>query len=266
MMLNNYCDNDLEHNYYPINLEYYNYLYSDHLNYSKLLLNDLIPKFESNNIKSVLDACCGNGNDVVYLSKRGFNINASDLCKNMVGFTKNRFNQTNINHSLFFTSNVLELSKTCNQKFDLVLFRGNTLGHLNSFEQIKAIDELISVTNSNGIILLDYRNGLDYFNSKNIYEQRGYGVDKRLSNLYFSYYKIRFPKDVSKPYLINSHLYVYNYLKFNFTKYSNLIEANYVLKESILKHISNLNLNYEMINTNLKGLPHLETILIYNNI
>lgn len=249
--------------YYPNNLEYYDYIYLDHLKYSKELLNELIPVFKKYEIKTVLDACCGSGNDIVQLQMNNFFVNASDLCQKMIDFTKNRLTKRNIESASFFLSNVLNLNTTCSIKFDLVLFRGNTLGHLTSAEQLKAIDELINVANPNGLILIDFRNGLEYFNKKRLFEQRGFGVDRNLSNLFFSFYKIRHPKLISNPYIIKSFLYVLNYRTLKFYKYINKIEAHYVIKDNIIQHLSKLGLKYQIIRLNQKGLPNLETMLIF---
>lgn len=262
MMANNIYETATS-DYYPNNLEYYDYIYLDHLKYSKELLNDLIPVFKKYKVETVLDACCGSGNDIVQLHEKGFFVNASDLCQKMIDFTKNRFTKSYIESASFFTSNVLNLSKSCNSKFDLVLFRGNTLGHLTCEEQQRAIDELVNTTNPNGLILIDFRNGLEYFNCKKTFEQRGVGVDKKLGNIFFSFYKILFPKSVSNPYTIKSYLYVLNYRTFKFNKYIKEIEAYYVIKENVIQHISNLGLEYQIVSFNQKGLPKLETMLIF---
>lgn len=249
--------------YYPNNLEYYDYIYLDHLKYSKDLLNDLTPVFKHYKVETVLDACCGSGNDIVQLYKNGFSVNASDLCQKMLDFTKKRFTKNYTESASFFTSNVLNLSESCREKFDLVLFRGNTLGHLTLNEQLKAIDELINTTNSNGLILIDFRNGLDYFNNKKSFEQRGIGVDKKLNNIFFSYYRILNPKSVSMPYTVKSYLYILNYRTLIFNKYIKEIEAYYVLKENIIQHISTLGLKFQIVSFKQKGLPKLETMLIF---
>jgi hypothetical protein len=182
----------------------------------------------------------------------------------MIDFTKNRFTKSYIESASFFISNVLNLSKSCYRKFDLVLFRGNTLGHLTSEEQLKAIDELTEIANSNGLILIDFRNGLECFNKKKSFEQRGVGVDRKLRNLFFSFYKILYPKSISNPYTIKSYLYVLNYRSLKLNKYKKEITANFVLKESIINHISTLGLDYKVVTCKTEGLPYLETVLIYN--
>lgn len=257
-------ENIISSNYYPNNLEYYDYLYSDHLAYSKSLLVNLLPIFKYNKINTVLDACCGSGNDVIQLYKEGFEINASDLCDTMVSFTKNRFDVFLKSDTFFFTSNVLNLSKSSLKKFDLVLFRGNTLGHLNSQEQLSAIQELIKVSNSNGLILIDFRNGVKYFERKKKYEQRGYGIDNKLKNIFFSFYRIKFPSILSKPYLIKSYLFIFNYKHFQFINYQKTIQANFVIKENIIEFLKAQKLKYEIVTSDKKGLPFLESILIHN--
>ena len=164
MIISSTNKDKLLHNY-QYNLEYYDYIYSDHRQYSNHLLDTLTPFFLKHHINAIFDACCGSGNDIEQLYKNGFSVNGSDICATMVEFTVNRLRPKNINKSLFFTCNVLDLSKYCNNKYDLILFRGNTLGHLTFEEQKKAIDELIKITNPNGLILIDFRDGVKYFNS-----------------------------------------------------------------------------------------------------
>lgn len=265
MVTTNLNENIISSQHYPSNLEYYDYIYSDHIKYSKTLLTKLLPLFKNKNIHSVLDACCGSGNDVLQLYKQGFEINASDICSTMVSFTEHRFQNCFLSKSSFFISNVLKLSKTTSNKYDLVLFRGNTLGHLNSIEQISAIDELIKVTNPNGLILIDFRSGIEYFSSKRKYEQRGYGIDRKLCNIYFSFYKVTYPSILSEPYTIKSHLFILNYKKIRLINFHKSIKANYVIKDSILRYLQANQLKYEIITSEKGGLPYLESILIYNH-
>jgi SAM-dependent methyltransferase len=265
MVTSNSNENIISSQYYPSNLEYYDYIYSDHIKYSKTLLTKLLPLLKNKNIHSVLDACCGSGNDVLQLYEQGFEINASDICGTMVSFTEHRFQNCFIPKSSFFISNVLKLSKTTPNKYDLVLFRGNTLGHLNSSEQIFAIEELIKVSVPNGLILIDFRNGVDYFANKKKYEQRGYGIDSKLNNIYFSFYRITYPSIISESYTIKSYLFVLNYKKIRFINYNKSIKANFVIKDSILAYLQSKQLKYEIITSEIGGLPYLESILIYNH-
>lgn len=263
MTISSIHKSNISHNY-QYNLDYYDYIYSDHLQYSNHLLDTLAPILKKNNINSVFDACCGSGNDIERLYKNGFFVNGSDICVTMVDFAVNRLQPNNIKKSLFITCNVLDLSKYCKNKYDLVLFRGNTLGHLTFEEQKKAIDELIKITNPNGLILIDFRDGLKYFNSKKIYEQRGVGIDKKFKNIFFSFYKMRFPSNVSMPYTVKTYLFLLNYRKLNFVIYAEEIKANFVLKKNVMDHIFELGLKHKFIDCHKTGLPYLESLLIYN--
>lgn len=265
MIKSNSNENIITSQYYPNNLEYYDYIYSDHLEYSRALLTNLLPVFKENSIHSVLDACCGSGNDVFQLHNMGFEVSASDLCSTMVSFAKSRIPYFSNIPTSFYTSNVLNLSQLIHKKFDLVLFRGNTLGHLNSQEQIVAIEELFKLSNPKGLVLIDFRNGKDYFEKRNKYEQRGYGIDFKLSNIFFSFYRIKYPSNFSEQYTIVSYLLIFNYKKFQFTNYQRIIKANFVDKDKIIHFLQSKKLKYKIIISSRKGLPFLESILIYNN-
>ncbi len=253
-------------NHYPSNLNYYEYIYSDHIKYSNELLTSILPRLRQNSVNSVLDACCGVGNDVEFFLKNQFSVYASDLSQKMVDYTKKRVAKFGIPESHFFQCNALDISKIVDRKFDLVCFRGNTLGHLSNVEQIKLIEELLSVTKDSGFLLLDFRNGEKYFFKKPKYEQRGWGFDRVKKKFYFSFYLLTHSLSLSVKYKIKSILFLLDFRKLRVVRASNQIVAYYVVKESLINSLESKKLKFEFIDVNCKGLPLIETILIKNTL
>jgi SAM-dependent methyltransferase len=253
-------------NYYPSNLKYYEYIYSDHIKYSNELLSTILPILKQNSVDSVLDACCGVGNDIEFFLKNQFSVYASDLSQRMVDYTKKRVAKFNIPESHFFQGNALDISKIVDRKFDLVCFRGNTLGHLSDVEQIKLIEELLSVTKDDGFLLIDFRNGEKYFLNKPRYEQRGWGFDRIKKRFYFSFYLLSHSLSLSVKYKIKSILFLLDFRKFRVVRVNNQIAAYYVVKESLINALESKKLKFEFIDVNCKGLPLIETILIKNSL
>lgn len=248
--------------YYSNNIDYYDYLYHDHLIASETLLNNLLVKLKDFDITNVLDACCGSGHDVCFFLKNGFNVDASDLSAEMVTHTKVKAQKFNIANSLFFQSDVLELDSKIERMYDLVLFRGNTLGHLTAIEQLKAIKQLYDRTSPGKFLLFDFRDGNTYHQERKPIELRGYGLDKTKHLLFFSLYRLRHPQQISSTYHIHSSVFFFNYYNFRFKRESLEIEGNYVNAEAIISLLSNLQCTYEFLNSYSEGLPYLKTILV----
>src|SRR6185369_3193264 len=169
--------------YYSTNVAYYDYLFRDHLTSSEVLLKLVLSQLQlrKSSITQVLDACCGSGHDVEFLLRRGFQVEASDLCQDMLDYAEARISRIQLS-ARFFQSDVLELSEKTDQLYDLVLFRGNTLGHLSSMDQVMAVQQLYDRTRPGKFLLLDFRDGRRYHREQKRFELRGRGIDwsKRL--------------------------------------------------------------------------------------
>jgi SAM-dependent methyltransferase len=248
--------------YYSDNVDDYDYLYHDHLKSSEVLLLNLLSKIESNNVKTVLDACCGSGHDVEFFLKHNFNVDASDLCQQMIDFTKMRVQKVGSFNSVFLQTNVLQLDTYVTKKYDLVIFRGNTLGHLNTIEQIKSIKQLYNTTKPGKFLLIDFREGVTHYQERKAFELRGHGIDRIRHLLYFSYYKIKHSKDFLKPYLIQSRIMKFDYFKFKIRQEDLDIVGHYVDAQAIFDLLSKLKCTYEILESDKRGLPYLKSILI----
>lgn len=247
---------------YPTNKEAYEYLYHDHLIYSKKLFDSLITYSKINNVKEVFDASCGTGNDARYFLEKDFEVSGSDLCPEMVASTIGNIKDINNNYSNFFVSDVLDLSKKCTKQYDLVLFRGNTLGHLKRNEQISAIKQLLSIVKKGKYLIFDFRVGDLYFMKRKKYEVRGWGISMCANEFFFSFYKVKHPSQFMTPYFIKSNIYVFNYKRFKLDNICYDVEGNYVDPKEIFNYLKENNIKHEELKINIKGLPFIRSILV----
>ena len=239
----------------------FNYLYSDHLTFSKKLFVKVDELFQKYNVKSIIDCCCGVGNDLTYFAKKGYDVFGSDISFDMVDMAKKNLIKENINPNII-QSDVLDIKNNICSKFDLVIFRGNTLGHLNCDQQGLAIDNLFSITKSNGLIFIDFRNGQVYHRKKKGIELRGHGIDKHNSNVYFSYYLLVHPQNIGEKYKIRSKTFIYDYRNLKFRSVYAETEAYYVIPNKILERISlnNGEVLFELMGKG--GLQELQSFII----
>jgi SAM-dependent methyltransferase len=248
--------------YYANHTRYYDYLFGDHLRSSEKLLSRLLPFFRANKVVTVLDCCCGSGHDAEFFLKNGFSIDVSDLCDEMVSYTKQKVTRFNTEKMHFFQSDVLELETKCQDVYDLVIFRGNTIGHLSQTEQLKALVQLFKRTKPGKFILLDFREGYTYFTERKSFELRGNGHSKKDHLLYFSFYKVRHGSRFTTPYLVFSKVFTFDYRKWAVNRKLLNIKGHYVDEASIIHLLNGLNCQYEYIESDGKGLPYLKTLLI----
>ena len=253
-------DNDISRFYSTENGDF-NYLYTDHIKFSKKLFEEVETLFKEYNVKSVIDCCCGVGNDLKYLSRKGYDIFGSDLSFNMVDAATKNLNKDNISAKII-QSDVLYINENTEQKFDLVIFRGNALGHLNSDEQKKAIDNLFKITKYKGLMFIDFRNGQIYHNKRKRFELRGFGIDKQNSEIYFSYYILNHPEHSFEKYYIKSKTLIFNYKKLKFRSVFGEIEANYVIVDNIRDRIKYNNGQILFEKNVSDGLQELQSLII----
>jgi SAM-dependent methyltransferase len=249
--------------YYSTNVAYYDYLFHDHLVSSEVLLESVLsrPQLEKPSISFVLDACCGSGHDVEFLLRRGFDVEASDLCPDMLDYAEARVKRVHLS-ARFFQSDVLELSEKTDQFYDLVLFRGNTLGHLSGVDQLKAVQQLYDRTKPGKFLLLDFRDGRRYHREQKRFELRGRGIDWSKRLVYFSYYGVVPSIEFSGTYRIRSKVLLLNLAKLKFSTKSQTIDGHYVDVAAIIDHLLELGCDFEFIESDGRCLPYLKTVLV----
>jgi len=255
--------NDIS-NFYSAENGDFNYLYKDHIDFSKTLFEEVELIFKEYNVKSVIDCCCAVGNDLKYLSQKGYDVFGSDLSFDMANAATRSLNNENISAKII-QSDVLYINENTEEKFDLVIFRGNALGHLNNDEQKRAIDNLFRITKEKGLVFLDFRDGQTYHRKRKKIELRGYGNDKQHKKIYFSFYILKHPKSIFEQYKIKSKTLIFDYKKFRFKYVHGKIEANYVIFDSIIDRIKYNNGQILFKKTSSDGFPELQSLIILNN-
>ena len=106
--------------------------------------------FKEHKVKSVLDFTCGTGNQAIYLHKKGYNITASDISKEMLHIAKKKYYK--------IKWNLGDIRTTKFGKFDAVISIFNAIGHLSKEDFKKAIKNVSSNLNQKGIYIFDIFN------------------------------------------------------------------------------------------------------------
>lgn len=254
-------DEEYVNNFYSTEYEEFNYLYADHIKFSKKLFEQVESIFKEHKVRSVIDCCCGVGNDLIYFADKGYYISGTDLSSEMVAKTKKSIASKGFYIDTVFQSDILSINKKVKIEYDLAIFRGNTLGHLNSKEQAQAIDNLFKISKTNGLIFIDFRDGIAYNKSKKL-EQRGYGINNERKEIFYSYYVIKHSKTISKEYLINSKIFIFDIKRFRLKIINRKINGNYVIPDNILECIKNNNGEILYNKKDTKGLQKLQTLII----
>lgn len=101
--------------------------------------------------KRILDIGAGTGAYSVYLSNKGYNVDAVELVEHNIKIFKNKNSKANV-----MQGNALDLSMLASDSYDLVLLFGPMYHLLKKEEKIKALSEAKRVTKKGGIILISY--------------------------------------------------------------------------------------------------------------
>ena len=116
-------------------------------------INDFLDKiFKKNKIKTVLDMTCGTGAQVIGLSKRGYEVTASDLSKEMLRIAKKKAKGLKIK---FYSGDMRDAQYG---KFDAVIAIFNAIGHLNKRDFEKTIRNIGENLNEQGLFIFDIFN------------------------------------------------------------------------------------------------------------
>jgi len=124
-------------------------------------INNFLDKlFKKNKVKSVLDITCGTGAQVISLAKKGYDVTASDLCKEMLDIAKEKAKKNKLN--IRFHQGDIRTAKY--GKFDAVIAIFNSIGHLNKKDFEKAIRTVSNNLKEEGLFIFDIFN-LDFMKS-----------------------------------------------------------------------------------------------------
>lgn len=140
---------------------FYDILYQDK-EYIKesIYVSQLIEKFNSKpkeNIK-IIDLACGTGKHAIELFKMGFNIDGSDISKEMINVAQKECCVKNIDIKLFNES--YQTSGNINKKYDVILSMFSSINYLTNYNDLSlALKNIIYLLNDDGIFIFDFWNG-----------------------------------------------------------------------------------------------------------
>lgn len=101
--------------------------------------------------KRILDIGAGTGAYSVYLSEKGYNVDAVELVEHNIKIFKSKNSKANV-----MQGNALDLSMLNDDTYDVTLLFGPMYHLLKKEEKIKALSEAKRVTKKAGIILISY--------------------------------------------------------------------------------------------------------------
>lgn len=117
--------------------------------------NALIEKLlKEQKVKTVLDMTCGAGSQVFYLTERGYEVIGSDFSPALLDIARNKAKQMNRN-IIFIDGDMRELKAG---KFDAVITIFNAIGHLTKADFEKALQNIHTNLNEDGIYIFDIFN------------------------------------------------------------------------------------------------------------
>lgn len=123
--------------------------------YDEELVNQLDKYFRQHGVKTVLDVCCGCGNPIVGLAKKGYQVVACDASPLMVEATKNNA----IEEGVVLEPVICDWRNVASAGlgvFDIILCVGVSIIHLPTHEDILiALRNFYQVLNPSGLCLID---------------------------------------------------------------------------------------------------------------
>ena len=133
-----------------------------------------------NGIKSgsLLDCGCGNGENIVALHDKGFNVDGFDISEGMLKNVRNNLQINNINNVNLWQDNICSFSSKIKNKYDVAFVMG-VLQYLNHEERKKAYKEIYNSTTKDADIVISYVNSLF-----NIFTFNKYTVDFFKENIF----------------------------------------------------------------------------------
>ncbi len=242
----------------------YELLYPDHIAESQKLLLEVTKVFKSIDLNSVLDASCGIGTDMKVLHEAGFDVSGLDISSKMVMNTKHNFRHWFNKSPEIIKGDVKNIEELIPQnKFDAVLFRGNTFSNILPEEHILVLEKLLSVLRGGGVLCIDFRDGEEQFNEKKFFEFRGSGYNKNQKQVFMSYYYYHHPDSIVEPYEVEACINLLNYAISDVPIiYKIKIKSHYVVRRIFESYLDSKNIRYSYVNQYM-GLPYLKTLLIY---
>lgn len=121
---------------------------------------DLLKLFKENNVKSILDIGCGTGDHSIELAKKRFRAVGIDRSKEMIAESKRRKEPipTEAKSRVeFYHGDLDRTTPVLKEKFDAVIFMGNTLPH-NPYKYEDVIKKAAGLLSEKGIMVFQITN------------------------------------------------------------------------------------------------------------
>ncbi len=148
-------------------------LYKDLVNWDNRLqkeapfFKELLDSFNSKDVK-ILDVSCGTGFHLVMFSKWGFSGVGIDISEKNINEAIELAKKSKAEKKIdFIVGNILEINKKLKgDRFDFILFIGNTFSIFSTEERKSLLDQLIELLNTDGKILIQAVNYLSHQEDK----------------------------------------------------------------------------------------------------
>jgi SAM-dependent methyltransferase len=241
----------------------YDFLYPDHLRFSDQLFDLLFPVLQETGTRLVLDASCGVGHDMSSLLNRGFQVDGLDISQSMLEEASRRLRQAGHRDFGLSLGDVRSLgSSVLESRYDLVIFRGNTLSNIHPRDLSGAVNQLLAVVRPGGLLLLDYRDGQQQIQEHRAFELRGWGIGEDRRTAFLSYYRLRHSTDLYQPYEVHATVHRVG-LNFGYSVERLNIQSHYVVTTDLLSVVQQAPVRrMPLPAVSRRGLPYLETMLL----
>ncbi|MTI49839.1 MAG: class I SAM-dependent methyltransferase [Firmicutes bacterium] len=127
--------------------------------YSKVKLDFILDKIEGEEPVSVLDIACGTGSYSIELAKLGHKVSGIDLDEDMIRIAKEKSAEFE-NEIDFRVADMRDIKEIFDTTFDLIYCIGNSLVHLQSYEdvisELKLINEMLKEKGKLVIQIINY--------------------------------------------------------------------------------------------------------------
>ncbi len=140
---------------------FYDILYQDK-DYTKesIYVSQLIEKFNSKpkDKLNIIDLACGTGKHAIELFKMGFNIDGSDISKEMISVAQKECCVKNIDIKFFNES--FQTSGNIKKKYDVILSMFSSINYLTEYNDFSsALKNISYLLTDDGIFIFDFWNG-----------------------------------------------------------------------------------------------------------
>lgn len=154
--------------------EYYHFLYPNIEDLNRRIASELDLKLlKPTNAKKILECACGTGHLAIELAKLGYEVTGLDLSKQMLRQAMSNAKRASVDIK-FIHSNILSLSTTIEDKYDVVICRGNSFSHIRPNDLEMAFENFNFVLKKGGICYVDIRNYEIELCEKPLFEHRAH--------------------------------------------------------------------------------------------